>query len=284
MDLPPASVQRVRPSVITLLAVIKFVSAFCWLFLSVPLIAVSGRSPHGPVFLFLGIGSLVLGGSALICGFGLWKLRPYGRYLQIAFSCLGLIGFPLETVISILILVYMFGPGVRVLFSETPVEDLGAVEREQLQRLRTKNAVAIVAAIAVVVPVMIAFMGIIAAIAIPNFFNAVDRGKQKRTIADLRAIGTAVESYAVDNKIYPTATTAAELQALIEPVYIKKMPAVDGWGNVFQVDSHVTEYTIFSHGKDGVGSDCTPGITSRFNDEICFVDGQFTRYGQGSQS
>ncbi len=276
--------QRVRPAVITLLSAIKFVSGICWLFLSVPLIVLSGRSPDGPVLLVLGIASSMLGVGALVCGYGLWRLRAYGRYLQIAFSCLGLIGFPLQTVISILVLVYMFNGGVRVLFSATPVENLGALEREQLQSLRTKNTAAIIVAVAVVVPVMIAFLGIIAAIAIPNFLNAVDRGKQKRTMADLRSIGTAVESYAVDNKAYPTATSAAELQSVLEPVYIKKMPVADGWGRVFQVESHTTEYTIFSHGKDGAGSICTPGTTTRFDAEICFVDGQFTRYPPGSQS
>ena len=29
--------------------------------------------------------------------------------------------------------------------------------------------------------------------------NAIDRGKQKRTMADIRAVATAVDSYAVDH-------------------------------------------------------------------------------------
>src|SRR6266704_329694 len=51
--------------------------------------------------------------------------------------------------------------------------------------------------------IVVAIIGIIAAIAIPNLLNAIDRGKQKRTMADERSIGTAVESYAVDNNFYP---------------------------------------------------------------------------------
>ena len=46
--------------------------------------------------------------------------------------------------------------------------------------------------------IVVAIIGIIAAIAIPNLLNAIDRGKQKRTMADLRSIGTAVESYAIE--------------------------------------------------------------------------------------
>jgi len=131
--------------------------------------------------------------------------------------------------------------------------------------------------------IVVAIIGIIAAIAIPNLLNAIDRGKQKRTMADMRSIGTAVESYAVDNNVYPVANSATTLETSVEPVYIKKMPTQDGWSNAFQVDSTTTQYTIFSTGKDGSGSTCTAGTTSTFNDEICFVGGQFVRYPAGSQ-
>ena len=131
--------------------------------------------------------------------------------------------------------------------------------------------------------IVVAIIGIIAAIAIPNLLNAIDRGKQKRTMADMRSIGTAVESYAVDNNVYPVANSATTLATSVEPTYIKKMPTQDGWSNAFQVDSTTTQYTIFSTGKDGSGSTCTAGTTSTFNDEICFVGGQFVRYPAGSQ-
>ena len=42
-----------------------------------------------------------------------------------------------------------------------------------------------------------------------------------------------------------------------------------------------TQYTLYSQGKDGSGSTCTAGTTSTFNDEICFINGQFARYPQG---
>ena len=53
--------------------------------------------------------------------------------------------------------------------------------------------------------IVIAIIGILAAIAIPNLLNAVQRGKQKRTMVDMRALATAVEAYHVDNSIFPTA-------------------------------------------------------------------------------
>ena len=132
--------------------------------------------------------------------------------------------------------------------------------------------------------IVVAIIGIIAAIAIPNLLNAIDRGKQKRTMADMRSLGTAVESYAVDNNVYPVVSTAATLKTVVEAgAYIKNMPTADGWNNTFVVDSIATQYTLYSRGKDGSGSTCTAGTTTTFNDEICFINGQFLRYPAGSQ-
>jgi general secretion pathway protein G len=132
--------------------------------------------------------------------------------------------------------------------------------------------------------IVVAIIGIIAAIAIPNLLNAIDRGKQKRTMADMRSIGTAMESYAVDNNIYPVVTAIANLKTIVETgAYMKNMPQQDGWSHLFVVDATPTEYTLYSTGKDGTGSTCTAGTTTSFNDEICFVGGQFLRYPAGSQ-
>jgi len=131
--------------------------------------------------------------------------------------------------------------------------------------------------------IVVAIIGIVAAIAIPNLLNAVDKGKQKRTMADIRAIGTAVEAYAVENTDYPMAADTAAIKAVIDPSFIKSMPSVDGWSNAFQIESSATTYTIYSQGKDGQGNNCPPGTTSSFTDEICFVDGEFRRYPSGPQ-
>ena len=132
--------------------------------------------------------------------------------------------------------------------------------------------------------IVVAIIGIIAAIAIPNLLNAIDRGKQKRTMADLRSVGTAVESYSVDNNQYPLAGTNLILQGIIETgAYMKSMPLKDGWNHPFVVASIATQYTLSSSAKDGTGTDCTAGQTHSFNDEICFINGQFLRYPEGNQ-
>ncbi|MFB3896444.1 MAG: type II secretion system protein [bacterium] len=51
--------------------------------------------------------------------------------------------------------------------------------------------------------IVVAIIAILAAIAIPNFLAAQTRSKVSRTRADLRTISTGLESYNVDNTIYP---------------------------------------------------------------------------------
>ncbi len=52
--------------------------------------------------------------------------------------------------------------------------------------------------------IVVAIIGIIAAIAVPNLLNALQRGKQKRTMADMRSLGTGMGSYEMDFHQYPT--------------------------------------------------------------------------------
>ncbi len=274
---PAGELRRHRPGVVTLLAILKVLAGALWFALGVACGAFASPAPDRVAFLPLAIVFALMGVASFVCAYGLWRLRPFGRYVQIGFSSVGLLGFPLQTVISALILVYMFRPGIRVLFSETPIEGLRPDERTQLLALDGGSVVAVVVGIAAACLYGLAVVGIIAAIAIPNLLNAIDRGKQKRTMADIRSIATAIDAYAVDHDVYPKAQNVTQLQAIVQPKYIRVMPTVDGWGNAFEVSSSDAGYEIFSHGKDGVGDDCTPGSTVRFNDEICFADGEFTR-------
>ena len=137
--------------------------------------------------------------------------------------------------------------------------------------------------------IVVAIIGIIAAIAIPNLLNAIDRGKQKRTMADIRSIGTAVESYAVDNNKYPMSwsnATAATMATSVAPIYIKTVPTNDGWNNAWHADSNATgtTYTLQSYAKDGTDNADTAGTTTDFNCDIVFVNGRFFQWPEGTQS
>lgn len=137
--------------------------------------------------------------------------------------------------------------------------------------------------------IVVAIIGIIAAIAIPNLLNAIQRGKQKRTMADMRAVGTSIEAYAVDYNQYPSGGSAViAVTSKLEPRYIKNVPTEDGWNGVFDYTTDTTfqAYTLISYGKDNMddGDNATyTGITGQFNNDIVFANGSFTKFPEGVQ-
>jgi len=141
--------------------------------------------------------------------------------------------------------------------------------------------------------IVVAIIGIIAAIAIPNLLNAINRGRQKRSMADLRTIGTAVEAYAVDMAFYPTfseapLTGSATLFGNLEPTYVKTVPREDGWRTPFYAVSVSRFYTLGSAARDKVIDDLTmqaygPGITSDMDCDIIYSNGSFVQYPEGVQ-
>ena len=136
--------------------------------------------------------------------------------------------------------------------------------------------------------IVVAIIGIIAAIAIPNLLNAIDRSKQKRTMADIRSVGTACEEYSIDNNFYPVQTTQAAvtgISANLTPTYIKVVPDKDGWNWAIQYGSSAggSAYTLRSLAKDGTKNGVA-GTTTDFNCDIVFQVGQFTSYPSGIQT
>jgi prepilin-type N-terminal cleavage/methylation domain-containing protein len=160
--------------------------------------------------------------------------------------------------------------------------------------------------------IVVAIIGIIVAIAIPNLLNAMQRAKQKRTMGDARTAGTAAEAYAVDFNHYPAAAgyslpggltygggatfgapggapaLGGPLNPQVTPTYVRTLPLTDGWNSWFLYESQAAtnyqDYMISSFGRDG-SQDGTPsfGETTNFNDDIVFVDGQFVQYPAGAQ-
>jgi type II secretion system protein G len=157
--------------------------------------------------------------------------------------------------------------------------------------------------------IVVAIIGIIVAIAIPNLLNAIQRAKQKRSMADMRSAGTAAEAYAVDFNHYPAAAAAGavvwpsglsmptssfgdagvagKFNIQVAPTYIRVLPLTDGWNSWFLYTSKGTNqqhYAIASLGKDGISSTSGSAETTDFNADIIFVDGQFLQYPAGAQN
>jgi general secretion pathway protein G len=152
--------------------------------------------------------------------------------------------------------------------------------------------------------IVVAIIGILAAIAIPNLLTAMQRAKQKRTMADMRSVATAWEARATDVNRYNaaganaglgSAVTFSNLSGALSPTYIKTMPAKDGWGNAFEfgtdqgwangTSTAAQQYAIQSYGRDGVGTTAAPtGGTTNFDCDIIYSNGSFTQYPEGVQA
>lgn len=134
--------------------------------------------------------------------------------------------------------------------------------------------------------IVVAVMAIVVAIGIPNLLNAIDRGRQKRTVSGLRAIASAVEAYALDFSSYPVVSDIASLQGVIDPVYIRTMPTRDGWDHPLVAVSTAEGYTIGSEGKDGAGglAPCAGApLCSELADAIIVSNGNFVQFPDGQQ-
>jgi general secretion pathway protein G len=140
--------------------------------------------------------------------------------------------------------------------------------------------------------IVVAIIGIIAAIAIPNLLNAINRGRQKRTMADIRTIGTAIEAYAVDNSTYPVVTTGAidsSIAAYVEPTYVKRAPRNDGWNFPMRTLSVAQGYTVGGAARDKTFTNTaltgyTLGQTTNMDCDIMYSNGSFTVWPEGIQN
>ncbi|HEX2465215.1 MAG TPA: prepilin-type N-terminal cleavage/methylation domain-containing protein [Thermoanaerobaculia bacterium] len=163
--------------------------------------------------------------------------------------------------------------------------------------------------------IVVAIIGIIAAILIPNLLDALQKAKQKATVGDIRNIGTAWMSWVTDQMsaaaagqstepfdwTFGSPIEGTELAALLEAApsnpnffYIQELPTDDGWGTPLEYrgafnpagpydtllqNSRVI--AIRSLGRDGSeeGTDYTPGffIGTDYDQDIVWSDGYFVR-------
>jgi type II secretory pathway pseudopilin PulG len=137
--------------------------------------------------------------------------------------------------------------------------------------------IAIVAAVLAVLAIPIA--GILAAIAIPNFLTAMQRSKQKRTMADIRMLAQDVEQRAGTAGSYPQTLDAKQQ---------------DGWGTALRYECLGEEekpcagYAISSAGKDlrfehDSAGEYSEGATAKFDCDIVWANGSFLQYPEGAQ-
>lgn len=143
--------------------------------------------------------------------------------------------------------------------------------------------------------VVVAIVGIIAAIATVAYFSALDRSRQKRTMADIKSVAAAWEtragemrSYGVAGYTFPAPNVTHEnLYSALVPTYTRAVPRVDGWNRPLQFSSGPgpKDYAIRSYGRDGVaeGDEYTPGESVDLDCDIVFANGSFITYPGAKQ-
>jgi type II secretion system protein G len=152
--------------------------------------------------------------------------------------------------------------------------------------------------------IVVAIIGIIAALLIPNFLDALQKAKQKRTVADMRNTGTALFSWLTDQAGAAAAGAAATdvdlanyvsidvatLNDTLVPQYLQAVPEKDGWQKDYAYFLDTANplaqqvMAIASGGRDGntpsgqytvVGFDPTD-----YDQDIVWADGFFCRWPQ----
>ena len=122
--------------------------------------------------------------------------------------------------------------------------------------------------------IVVAIIGILAALLIPNAISAIQKAKQKGTMKDINSLATAITDYITDKGVAPLSNNGAmtetsdELSGVLVPFYLKAIPYQDQWGSPFYVytgsdtnslwlsdvdDSEVglDDFAVGSYGRDG---------------------------------
>ncbi len=104
--------------------------------------------------------------------------------------------------------------------------------------------------------IVVAIIGILAALLIPNAITAIQKAKQKTTMKDITVISTALADYVTDNGTTMDSTgaytTASLLYTGLSPFYVKVLPLNDQWGNGYMV---WTGTNIATYGVNGIADD-----------------------------
>jgi hypothetical protein len=116
----------------------------------------------------------------------------------------------------------------------------------------------------------------------------------RRAFSEIHSAGTACESFAVDNNVYPGPVTPidtlASIGSALEPTYIRPLPTLDPWGHPYLFWSNTRAYAIVSYGVDGQPDypyatwgqaefESVPvGSTTRLGQDLVFVNYRFVQW------
>ena len=132
--------------------------------------------------------------------------------------------------------------------------------------------------------IVVAIIGIIAAIAIPNLLQSLQTARQKRSFADLRTIVIALTVYSIDHDRFPILEDTDHM-ALVP--FLGDLPTADGWSSLYgyQCGGDGSRYTVVCYGSNRTAD--TPyvlGPITRHKDDIVYIDSQLVQWPEGTQA
>ncbi len=107
--------------------------------------------------------------------------------------------------------------------------------------------------------IVVAIIGILAALLIPFALSAIQKAKQKGTMQDMNTIARAVIEHITDRGFAPAQSgpldASSEFYSALRPFYLKAMPAVDQWGTPFYIYCGTAIESSGVDGVEGTGTD-----------------------------
>jgi type II secretion system protein G len=102
--------------------------------------------------------------------------------------------------------------------------------------------------------IVVAIIGILAALLVPNAMTAMQKAKVRGTQKDLQSIATYLTDYLTDKATPPAnnGDISTTLKTALSPMYVKVLPLKDQWGTNFKV---YTGAAVTVYGISGAATD-----------------------------
>jgi general secretion pathway protein G len=151
--------------------------------------------------------------------------------------------------------------------------------------------------------IVVAIIGILAALLIPNAMTALQKAKVRGTQKDISTLATTITDYLTDKAMPPAnnGTISTTLKTALSPMYIKVLPMRDQWGTPFYIQTGTTinmysvpspatdDFLVVSYGRGGAieswtystsspeGGLYTISTTADFEKDLVSWNGSFIR-------
>ena len=152
--------------------------------------------------------------------------------------------------------------------------------------------------------IVVAIIGVIAAILIPNLLDALQKTKQKHTMGGMRITGTSMMSWLSDQASAAAAGAAAtqidigdyvaitrdDLADQLVPAYLQHITPLDGWKNDYEFYLNVASPSakhVMAIRSGGLGGEMSSDVYTStgfeptdYEQDIVWTDGFFVRWPQ----